>query len=33
MDEENRYDSLLLLNELGDLYSKLHIFGAKIIPH
>ena len=32
MDEVNRYDGLLLLNEHGNLYFLLHNFGGQIIP-
>ena len=32
MDEVNRYDGLLLVNEHGNLYFLLHNFGGQIIP-
>ena len=32
MDEVNRYDGLLLVNEHGNLYLLLHNFGGQIIP-
>ena len=32
MDEVNRYDGLLLVNEYGNLYFLLHNFEGQIIP-
>ena len=32
MDEVNRFDGLLLVNEYGNLYFLLHNFEGQIIP-